>query len=1037
MEQQQEQQQQPIQISAGQLQSELESIRSLRRISLSQSSNELDPDLPSSLQIDSNTMNNPTTTTTSSTQQEQHQQQPSTSSSNTNHNPVESDEPNPNLFWLPARLHPEIAPQEFKAFIEEATKPENLLRRTSSALGSRRNSGDHLQPSGLSRKKSMLSQIYDPTNDPLPSSSQHHHRPEKAITRGYSMSSPRNLGRGAQGLESLTINDLQLLESLVLKKSSSPSNDPSLDSQFHHLNLNDDRIRAVISRSMTIGGSTSSPSDPEFNSEQLDPEAIDDSPLISRAPGHIIRRTARTKVRKTSLAGDGNGHRFPATRRSQAKSPMVNSHHPRTASTTSNDSEETVSNDLHSNRSSKEFANKSISHSSGPSDDLTLTIDPHPLTLVPTTGPKPSTPLDLPSEDDQSVESNSRPDSLTSNNSFFDAYVYEGATSDDHPAPGVDSSGIDFSNLAASPSTLDFTVPHPIKYGVQATDHSQPIMPIQTSNSSSDPQFVSPPGSSKPDSLKVLTDLAAPAPYRTTRSSDDLPSTSASPSPAISSSTTTTLSTAKSTPSSSTLSSGSPSTPVGPQPSRPPLTTTQTSPNLSSPAPSAIPVPVAPSSASSKEGKEKKRAWVKLGLSSAVSTSSKSKKGKGKDKQKASEAEGATPGPPNSVSAASSGGSNSNGTTTGGGAVKKESGFLSGLFGGKSRKNDSEQSDKQSSSTGGATAPAGSSTKTPIPGPVGLGPASGDSQAQQQLINPTASGGYIKGRFMSFYRLPIHVERAVYRLSHIKLANPRRPLYEQVLISNLMFWYLGVINKSQPAPLVNPNHLPQPAPNSSPSPSSSSPPSSMANPSPSQSSTNSKNKKQGNGRKAKANINNNNPHTPNLNQQNQRNPGAKSWGNQKKVENERKNGRRDGVILAGSGGRNKVRPGRTDGRSSESGSEHEERPSKTHPPPPHQNRFSSSSSSSSDEDDDEDHLSSSDELVDARPVNHHVDADADADDDDDDDEKPLGNRIRALNNLPRLVNNSNPPSSSPSPPANLVLQNPSNTTTTSNIGIHK
>ena len=47
-----------------------------------------------------------------------------------------------------------------------------------------------------------------------------------------------------------------------------------------------------------------------------------------------------------------------------------------------------------------------------------------------------------------------------------------------------------------------------------------------------------------------------------------------------------------------------------------------------------------------------------------------------------------------------------------------------------------------------------------------------------------------------YARYPIHVERAIYRLSHIKLANPRRPLYEQVLISNLMFWYLGVINKS-------------------------------------------------------------------------------------------------------------------------------------------------------------------------------------------------------------------------------------------------
>ncbi len=49
----------------------------------------------------------------------------------------------------------------------------------------------------------------------------------------------------------------------------------------------------------------------------------------------------------------------------------------------------------------------------------------------------------------------------------------------------------------------------------------------------------------------------------------------------------------------------------------------------------------------------------------------------------------------------------------------------------------------------------------------------------------------------NYSRYPIHVERAIYRLSHIKLANPRRALYEQVLISNLMFWYLGIINKTQ------------------------------------------------------------------------------------------------------------------------------------------------------------------------------------------------------------------------------------------------
>ncbi|KAJ1954084.1 hypothetical protein EC988_002622, partial [Linderina pennispora] len=49
-------------------------------------------------------------------------------------------------------------------------------------------------------------------------------------------------------------------------------------------------------------------------------------------------------------------------------------------------------------------------------------------------------------------------------------------------------------------------------------------------------------------------------------------------------------------------------------------------------------------------------------------------------------------------------------------------------------------------------------------------------------------------------RLPIHIERAIYRLASIKLANPRRPLQQQVLLSNMMFWYLELINpRSQQA----------------------------------------------------------------------------------------------------------------------------------------------------------------------------------------------------------------------------------------------
>ncbi|GMM28372.1 Zds1 protein [Martiniozyma asiatica (nom. inval.)] len=44
------------------------------------------------------------------------------------------------------------------------------------------------------------------------------------------------------------------------------------------------------------------------------------------------------------------------------------------------------------------------------------------------------------------------------------------------------------------------------------------------------------------------------------------------------------------------------------------------------------------------------------------------------------------------------------------------------------------------------------------------------------------------------YRLPVHVERAIYRLSHLKLADSKRPLGQQVLLSNFMYAYLNLVN---------------------------------------------------------------------------------------------------------------------------------------------------------------------------------------------------------------------------------------------------
>jgi len=49
---------------------------------------------------------------------------------------------------------------------------------------------------------------------------------------------------------------------------------------------------------------------------------------------------------------------------------------------------------------------------------------------------------------------------------------------------------------------------------------------------------------------------------------------------------------------------------------------------------------------------------------------------------------------------------------------------------------------------------------------------------------------------MMHHRFPLHIERAIYRLSHMKLANPRQPLRQQVLLSNFMYAYLNLINYS-------------------------------------------------------------------------------------------------------------------------------------------------------------------------------------------------------------------------------------------------
>lgn len=162
------------------MQAELDSLRSLRRRSISQPSEGIDPDLPPSPSKYSHG------SPPGSPKQLHHAGGPSelpvagpsgtvvgssslgrrtSGSSRLSSNIPEEDETTEDqpladnlseLFWLPARLHPEIAPQEFRNFIRDQTRPENLLRRSGSQLG---------------RRKSMLSRQYQPSDTETESTS--------------------------------------------------------------------------------------------------------------------------------------------------------------------------------------------------------------------------------------------------------------------------------------------------------------------------------------------------------------------------------------------------------------------------------------------------------------------------------------------------------------------------------------------------------------------------------------------------------------------------------------------------------------------------------------------------------------------------------------------------------------------------------------------------------------------------------------------------------------------------------------------------
>jgi hypothetical protein len=171
------------------------------------------------------------------------------------------------LFWVPARVHPELAPMEFKTFLENRVQS---IKRRSGEQDSLSPDGIERSGSGssLRRKKSMLSRQID--ND----------GGRGAV--GYEDGAgqlERNKSQSGGNVSELKVADLQELNALV--------RDPS---------------KAM--RKLSLDGSQHQPPGEDATTE--------DKPILPQAPGIGLRRSTRTTYRKGSLR---KGERVPFSKR--------------------------------------------------------------------------------------------------------------------------------------------------------------------------------------------------------------------------------------------------------------------------------------------------------------------------------------------------------------------------------------------------------------------------------------------------------------------------------------------------------------------------------------------------------------------------------------------------------------------------------------------------------------------------------------------------------------------------------------------------
>lgn len=242
-----------MQPSPFEIQREVENLRDIRRRSTAGGPGALvlDPDLPNQTALGAAQLNYWDSTQTSPGSSSSAEE--SSSSADDHDDGSDGGDPS-SLFWVPARLHPEIDPAEFRAFIKEhartpADGSTSLDRSFSMSSG------------GLGRKKSMLNREYKPSaNDGVEHESQ-------VMPLRRNRTSYYNMG------PQLSISDLQKLDELA--EEASQSDDPS-------------KLRSVLRRSLSLNMSPSGACPSPLSPATLSPSVYPPYAVLLKPCGAMI-----------------------------------------------------------------------------------------------------------------------------------------------------------------------------------------------------------------------------------------------------------------------------------------------------------------------------------------------------------------------------------------------------------------------------------------------------------------------------------------------------------------------------------------------------------------------------------------------------------------------------------------------------------------------------------------------------------------------------------------------------------------------------